>query len=65
MKRPIRQRPRRISRWILYQQKLNFINDEKRNQMEDLEEDGATAVPAAMAPWAMKKSQISTHPYRK
>ena len=29
--------------------------------MKDLNKDGATAVPAAMAPWALKHSVV--HPY--
>ena len=61
MRRPIRQKARRISRWVLYQQKLNFIEKERRNRMKDPRENGATAVPAAVAPGAMKHNVRQSH----
>ena len=51
-----RQTARRISRWTLYQQNLTLPK-----MKGETNEDGAIAVPAAMAPWAMKNSV--EHPY--
>ena len=64
MRRPIRQRSRRIRRWTLYQQNLTFIEVERKNEMKDLNEDGATAVLATVTPWAMKYCVLQPFTHR-